>query len=255
MRHKKEPRIQLTPIEEKELFAEVDGKCPLCGTSLIAEKNGRRIRVYEAAHIYPHGQTAAQFKALKGVSVPIDVESPDNIILLCKRCHKLQDDKTSVADFLQLHQVKQEKSGAYRAAQETSNIELEPELKQVVEQLSRSNDRELVELSFSPLMIKRKIESDNLRRKVLNYVTTYYETLKVMFQNVDDHRSSTSEIIATQFKLAFIKQEREILSHNKEQLFDSLVEWVQSKSGGSRAACEAIVSFFIQDCEVFREIS
>ena len=170
-------RIKLTPIQERELFAEVEGKCPLCGDSLVAEKNGRRIRVYDAAHIYPHSPTSAQLKALKDVPVPSDIESPNNIILLCKKCHKLQDDETSAADLLRLYLVKQEKSGAYRAAQETSSIELEPELKQVVERLSNLDDTELVALSFKPLMVNRKIESIDLRRKVLNYVTTYYETL------------------------------------------------------------------------------
>ena len=254
MSYKALPRIQLTPIQERELFAEVDGKCPLCGDSLVAEKNGRRIRVYDAAHIYPHSPTSSQLKALKDLPVPSDIESPNNIILLCKKCHKLQDDETSAADLLRLYLVKQEKSGAYRAAQEISSIELEPELKLVVERLSNLDDTELVKLSFKPLMVNRKIENIDLRRKVLNYVTTYYEILKIMFQEADNRRSSTSEMIAMQFKQAFIKQERDFLFLDKGQLFDSLVEWVRSKSGGSRAACEAVVSFFIQDCEVFREI-
>ena len=93
-----------------------------------------------------------------------------------------------------------------------------------------------------------------MRRKVLGCVTTYYETLKRLFHELDNRRSSTFEMIAMQVKQAFLKQERESLFLDKGQVFDVLVEWIQSKSGGSRAACEAVVSYFVQDCEVFREI-
>jgi len=247
-------RIRLTPLQDRELFAEVDGKCPLCGDSLVSEKNGRRVAVYDRAHIFPHSPTTAQLQAFKGIPQPSDVESPENIILLCKRCHKLQDDETTAADLLRLYSLKQEKFGAYRASQEISRIGIEPELKLVLDRLSIINDSDLVDLSFSPLAVKRKIETGELQRKVLWCVTTYYETLKRLFQELDNRRSSTFERIAIQVKQAFLKQERESLFLDKGQVFDVLVEWIQSKSSGSRAACEAIVSYFVQDCEVFREI-
>lgn len=254
MSRREKNRIRLTPTQEQELFAELDGKCPLCGDSLMAEKNGRRIRAYDSAHIYPHSPTAAQLKALKDVPTPNDVESPQNIIFLCKRCHKLQDEGTTAADYLKLYMLKQEKSGAYRATQEASRIDIEPELKDVLDQLSAIGESDLTELSFQPLAVKRKIEEGALRRKVLWNVTTYFETLKRLFQELDERRSSTFELIAMQFKQAFVKQEREALLPDKSQVFDTLVEWVHSKTRGSRMASEAVVSYFIQDCEVFREI-
>lgn len=247
-------RIRLTPLQDRELFAEVDGKCPLCGDSLIGEKNGRRIAVYDRAHIYPHSPTPAQLQSLKGIPRPTDIESPKNIILLCKRCHELQDDETTAVDLLHLYSIKQEKVGAYHASQEMSRINIEPELRLVLDRLSTINDSDLVDLSFNPLAVKKKIETGELQRKVLWCVTTYYETLKRLFQELDDQRSSTSEMIAMQVKQAFLKQERESLFLDKGQVFDVLVEWIQLKSGGSRAACEAVVSYFVQDCEVFREI-
>lgn len=250
----KKDRIRLKTVQDRELFAEVEGKCPLCGDSLVSEKNGRRIAVYDRAHIYPHSPTTAQFQAFKGIPKPSDIESPQNIILLCKRCHKAQDDATTAADFLRLYSIKQEKAGTYRASQEISRINIEPELRVVLDGLSNIDDSELVDLSFNPLAVKRKIETGELRRKVLGCVTTYYEILKRMFQELDNRRSSTFEIIAMQVKQAFLKQERESLFLDKGQVFDVLVEWIQSKSGGSRAACEAVVSYFVQDCEVFREI-
>lgn len=128
-------------------------------------------------------------------------------------------------------------------------------MKDVLEKLLTLEESELADLSFEPLHVKQKLEEGVLRRKVLNYVSMYYETLKLQLRELDNKRSSTSGIIATQFKLAFLKRKSFSLVLDKEQIFDGLVEWVQSKVGGSRAACEAIVSYYVQDCEVFDAIS
>ena len=53
-----------------------------------------------------------------------------------------------------------------------------------------------------------------------------------------------------------IDPKMEGLSDNKSDIFDQLVNWVMAKTcSTSREACEAIVSFFVQNCEVFREIT
>jgi hypothetical protein len=39
-------------------------------------------------------------------------------------------------------------------------------------------------------------------------------------------------------------------------VFHKMAEWLQSKTNqGSIAACEAVISFFIQSCEVFEDAS
>lgn len=248
-------RKHYTLIQDQELFAEVDGKCPLCGKPLVAEKRGKQVAAYDRAHIYPHSPTEAQQNALKAIPKPSDIESPENIILLCKPCHKLQDYRTTAEDFLALYVLKQEKAGAFRAAQEMARIDIEQELKTVLNRLLSIKDSQLEELSYIPLRVKKKIEAGALCRKVLGYVTQYYKTAERLFRELDDRQSSTFELIALQFHQAFCKQEQKDLLHDKQSIFDALVEWVMSKTKTSRSVCEAVVSFFIQNCEVFREIS
>ncbi len=248
-------RRKYTEMQDRELLDETGGLCPLCGHPLVKKKNGRRMPVYERAHIYPHSPTPDQEEILKGVPKPDDVESLENIVLLCHDCHGGQDFWTTREDYLKLYTKKQELIAKNRARYETAYVDLESELKMVLGRLAVLDDSELVELSFKPLAVTRKIEKGALQRKVLSLVTTYYETLKHLFQKADNLRSSTFEMIANQFRQAFLKQEREYLFLNKEQVFDGLVDWVRSKTDGSRAACEAAVSFFIQNCEVFNEIS
>lgn len=251
----KNPRKDCTDLQERELLDETGGLCPLCGEPLIGYKNGRRFKLYDIAHIYPHSPTPKQLEDLKDIPVPKDVESLDNLILLCKKSHPRQDFYTTRDDYLLLYAKKQQLVAEYRARQEAAGVDLATELKDILMRLLALDDSELTELSFEPILVRRKIKEASLRRKVLNYVSLYYETLKLQFRELDNRRSTMSRVIASQFKLAFVKQRASSLLLDREQIFNGLVEWVQSKVGGSRSACEAVVSYFIQDCEVFDEIS
>lgn len=247
-------RKNCTDHQEWVLLDECGGLCPLCGEPLIGTKNGRRMKLYHVAHIYPHSPTTEQLEVLKDVPMPDDVESLDNLILLCLKNHKIQDFYTTRDEYLLLYLKKQQLVATYRAKQESACIGLEEELKSVLTSLLVVKESELTDLSFEPFLVKQKIEEGLLQRKVLNYVSMYYETLKLQFRELDNQRTTTSRKIATQFKLAFLKQTSFSLVLDQEQIFDGLVDWVQTRAGGSRAACEAIVSYFVQDCEVFDAI-
>ena len=41
-----------------------------------------------------------------------------------------------------------------------------------------------------------------------------------------------------------------------DTIFDNMVHWLQNKTQcASTSACEAVISFFVQNCEVFNEIT
>jgi hypothetical protein len=62
------------------------------------------------------------------------------------------------------------------------------------------------------------------------------------------------EEVASEIRLAFIKANKDKLT--QEQIFEVLVEKLR---GGNRTltvtACEAVVAFFVQNCEVFNAIT
>ena len=62
------------------------------------------------------------------------------------------------------------------------------------------------------------------------------------------------DALSLQIKCCFIKMEG--ISENKSDIFDHLVDWIKSKTRStSKDACEAVISFFVQNCEVFHEIT
>lgn len=53
----------------------------------------------------------------------------------------------------------------------------------------------------------------------------------------------------------FIVIENDVTS-DKSKIFDYIVNWVKTKtSTQSKEACEIVVSYFVQNCEVFNEIA
>ena len=63
-------------------------------------------------------------------------------------------------------------------------------------------------------------------------------------------------LIASEVKLAYQKLDNGLLS--QDEIVNGLAEWIKNKSGvGSKnmRACHIVVAFFIQNGEVFREIS
>ena len=48
----------------------------------------------------------------------------------------------------------------------------------------------------------------------------------------------------------------ESVTNNKYQIFNQMVDWLMTKTlSESKEACEIVISFFVQNCEVFREIT
>ena len=89
---------------------------------------------------------------------------------------------------------------------------------------------------------------------ILSYVCTYYGFIKETMRNLVDENKLNFDLLALKIRTAYMKAS--ISSNDKVIIFNLLVDWVMSKNPlSSREACEILISFFVQDCEVFDEIS
>ena len=81
-----------------ELFLyleEVDSCCPKCGIPFSRTKDGKFVKGYEIAHVFPNSPTPAEKIMLQNVCIAgINSEDPLNKIALCHDCHKYYDDNT-----------------------------------------------------------------------------------------------------------------------------------------------------------------
>lgn len=246
-------RARLSDAEKAELLAEVNQRCPLCYKSLISAKGARTFKDYQIAHIYPHSATTEQFLTLENLPRVDDLESVKNLIPLCRDCHARQDFHTTKEDYLRLYTKKIECAGKYAANKLAFDSRLEPDVSKIVSALGALPEDVRIELSLTPLKVSQKIDDKALCEKVRNYVVQYFGFVQREFAKLQDKDRIPFEMIAVQVKHYFLQVERLLIT--KEQMFDQMVNWVMEKTGGNRSASEIVVSFFVQDCEVFREIT
>ncbi|WP_288592296.1 ABC-three component system protein [uncultured Victivallis sp.] len=189
--------------------------------------------------------------ALKNVPKAKDVESPENIILLCRKSHKIQDYQTTEQDYLELYNIKQEQMRWYQARMEIAELDIEPEINIVLKSLEKIDLDELQPLTYKALAVEKKVCDPLLRRNILNYVTQYHEYIKLQLQQLDRIQAGRSKLIAHAIKGCFLKEKYSSLLNSQSDIFDAIVFWLKSKTNGKKIACEIIVSFFVQNCEVF----
>ena len=85
-------------------------------------------------------------------------------------------------------------------------------------------------------------------------VSAYYPHIRDYFMELEGKNGFCMDVLSSQIKSCFIKMD--VISKDKSDVFNRLVEWIMAKTlSTSRDACEAVVSFFVQNCEVFREIT
>lgn len=252
-------RIPITPNMDHAFLLEVGGLCPLCGKNLLAAKGKGKSKLYQIAHIYPNSPLQEQTKELQGVErLGLTCEDPKNKIALCKDCHGIYDDHVTKIEYLKLMNMKKKLLSLANAKESASHQNLEDEVVLVINSLNTisSDAIQKLNLKYSGIEIADKFESDYtiLKNKIESYVCNYYYFIKESFQNLEQSDQVHFNIIASEIKISFLKCEKEM--NNKSDIFYSMVNWMQSKiNGASNEACEVVIAFFVQNCEVFHEIT
>jgi len=251
-------RKEPTPSENALYLAEVTNICPLCGTSLTSGKNNpKRAKLYQIAHIYPNRPTIEQYQTLDGVlRRGNNSEDFDNKIALCLACHHKQDYHTLREEYEKLYKIKGEllQRDIYSDLRHSNN--LQDELENIVNELTSLNIDMNSVIRYKPFAVYEKIPNNLglLQRKVVMYVSDYYKILRELFSAHEGINDFSMNCLCSQFKTMFLELQRKNASH--EDIFDQIVLWVKQKSKNkSTEACEVIVSFFIQNCEVYSEIT
>lgn len=243
-------RIRLTPFQKRQLLAETGDVCPLCGGSIFGVKEGQVVNLHQFAHIYPSRPTDEQMRVLANVEKPVDVESQENIIVLCHDCHKKQDFHTTVEDYERALKVKRHISARASATAELRDESLDSRIITVLKSLASVDDVDLVPLRISPTEVEKKLNEGRLLNKVRHMVVDYFNFIQEALKDFDRSSARVFKKIASQVKTAYHSSEREDLT--QEDVFDCLVAWMRQKTRCGRVECEIAVSFFIQNCEVFK---
>lgn len=242
--------------EQKILIAEVQECCPICQKPLLDKKNGRIIKKYEMAHIYPLNPTEIEKEILKDVEkINDDVNDLDNFIALCSECHTRYDTFKTRDEYEKLLEIKKKCLRESGAKKLYSSYQIEEEINKILINISMLEPIDHISLNYIPMEISEKLKEEKNKlfiKKIKNYITEYYYSIKKMLENLDENSTGSFELIASQIKTFYLKLKKD--NDNKEEIFNFLVDWILKKVGENtpREASEIIISFFIQNCEVFK---
>ncbi|MFX4263693.1 ABC-three component system protein [Pelotomaculum propionicicum] len=247
-----------TPAELRLFLLEADNHCPLCGKKLVSrEQKKLEEKRFQIAHIYPNNPTAEQEKELRGLErLGSNSESFENRIALCKDCHGTQDYHTKADEYLDLVMIKKDllrKTSLHDLAQP---LGLEDEILEVVKKTINLSQEELSDLNYAAVPLVNKIENKEmlLKTKIQGYVTNYYLYIRDLFRNIEKSSNFNFEVISMQIRTCFIKLDAGGASQT--EIYNAIVDWVNNRTlKVSLMACEAVVAFFVQNCEVFDEIT
>jgi DNA repair ATPase RecN len=237
------------------LFEEVDGVCPKCTKPLMREKNGRKIKMFEKAHIYPLNPTPEEIVLLKDEEkLSEDVNAYDNLIALCGGCHGLYDDRKTVEEYREMIKIKKRLLSLTKSKHSWSDYPLEADIASIIDELANQEEMEYVDnLEFDPKEIDNKTNvtlKPLTKRKIKNDVE-YFKFIQSKLKAVDSIKPTSSDLIAQQIKSYYIKMEG--IFSTQEEIYYEMVKWINQKSNSSsEQASGVVISFFVQNCEIFK---
>ncbi|MCQ2791923.1 MAG: HNH endonuclease [Bacilli bacterium] len=245
--------------EEKILLNEVHFYCPKCGKLLVPlKKKTKSVKLYEIAHIFPCNPSVDFYSRIyKLKRLGDNSESLDNLIILCFDCHAAYDSATTAEEYMEMVSLKEKYIERATLQQISNSMNLEDDIEKIIKALSTIDCSQLEELKLKPISINNKIPDSChlLKQKIIDNVRNYYYYIKNIFSE-EENKGVNFDLIASQFKSCFIGLSKKTV--DLEWIFNEMVNWLMNKISvisSSKSACEAVVSYFVQNCEVFNEIT
>lgn len=244
-----------TENQKLTLFTEVNGRCPLCGKTLINKKYGRTFKDFEVAHIYPANPTSEEIVLLKNEErLSSDVNDLPNLMAVCCNCHNKFDNPRTIEEYRLWVNLKKKILEENTIKDIFVQYSIEDEIYGILKELtSIVIDEETEILSLNSLKIDEKTNDSCpyiLKQKLKDDVTNYFNFIKKCFIELDKATPNKFNTIAAQIKSFYNKCLQ--LNDNQVIIYSTITDWIKEKTkSDSRQACEIIVAYFVQNCEVF----
>ena len=250
------PHIDL-PSSDMSLLIEANGKCPLCRTKpLVTTESGNSLTQYKVVNILPVAPTEADYAIYEELlDSPIDRNSSKNKISLCLECANSYTTLPTKEQCKNLIEIKDKLLRNYLATPIADDMFIEKGIEDVLRGISNASKDDLSEkLEYSAMKIEKKITDVALMIKAGLLAQSYYLHIKGIFSLLEREKDLDFDDVAGNVKATYNRYKKKNLT--QEEIFTHLTDWLLGKSQtDNRTACEIVVAFFIQNCEVFDEIT
>lgn len=230
-------------LEQKyglSLLQECNSLCPLpeCSKPLYVKKDEEKQPYFQIIQINPQKPYDRLY----------------NLLAVCPECaSKLNMQKTE-HDILRLCEIKRRVQRNEEVSELAAEEKIEQDITALIEKITNAESTRLSELNYSPVELKKKFLpsehqlEDEIKPRVVKYFNFINELLK---QKVEKENFNE-----TKFRKAVkhIYENLETEEFEKTQIFEAISERFYNMSKNSHIACQILASYFVQSCEIFREV-
>lgn len=238
------------------LLCEVNGSCPLCRRDLLVKKKGKNVRAFDVAHIYPLHPTPHEEKILEGEALLSEhIDSEANFIALCKECHKIYDTQKTVEEYRQLVAIKNEINKIKELSILWDKQTLHKDISVVANKIGLLDAMSIKNtlLSYDALKLSdKKDETFGIINeiKVSQFILSFFFPIKEALKDLERQEKAKSAFICSQVRSYYVLLLMK--GFNQDQIFEKMTDWFMTNTGiTDRSKSEVLVSFFIQNCEVY----
>jgi len=212
------------------LLTETGGRCQKCGRILGIKKEGNDINYAKIVRL-----------------------SETDDIILCVDCER-EIRNLSEEDKLALLSDKHDLEILVKARDATSRHEIEKQIEQVLREVDLMDVTADTQLKMEPIKVENKITEKRLKERVLFDVRQFYEGVNDTLDRLAGENKLNVDRFAKSIKRMYEDASESQISQSA--IYNLLVETLFEKTGRKyREACEIIISYFVQRCEVFDEIT
>ena len=252
-------KLQIVGEKDYYLLEECNSSCPICGDKLvkiIGENIKNRYR-----HVYIMPPSIASFEreeieAAAGIKAGDNLLAISNQLLLCEDCAD-ENELFSKDVYVRLANIKIELMKRKNIEETTDEVAIEEGIELILKSFAEMKDSpiEIKKDDLEVFRVDRKIPDNTfLRETVTGMVLKYYRHIEDSFKQYERLGLLRFNKIKNEISLCFENLDEQDL--NQQEIFDAMVQWLQKQSKCKNLhACEIIIAFFVQNCEVFYEIA
>jgi hypothetical protein len=247
---------------ELSLLIEVNSCCPLCHSQLVLEKNGQSVTNYRATSIFPKSVSLNMRQEFEKIPrLTNNLDSYENTIMLCPGCSAKYQANTTFDEYQKLVSIKSSLLREKADLEKARSLPLDDQIAEVVGRIAELPGSDVTNQKFDVVEVKKKIypEFFLLERKTRNYIVENYPYVRELFAQLDGKGSLRFRRICRQVNNAYLDYADDgnlFEQQDQDKVFDALVAWLMHAIGSNhRIACEIMIAFFIQNCEVFDAIA
>ena len=218
-------------------------------------KQGRKLKRYDIAHIYPLNAKAEEVLELHNEErLSTELNAFENLIALCVLCHTELDKLRTADEYRDLVALKK----ALLQRTEQQDIQKQYHLREEIRHVINGLDSIVVPqagvvLNYDPKKVDEKLDATMpfpTKNKIKHNVSDYYQYVQNRFEELERESTNLSELISLQVKAFYVQQKTMALS--QQVIFTNIVNWFVAKTRPKTVeAAEIVASYFVQSCEIF----